>query len=295
MIDPSRVIARSALIAATGFGLALAGPAAAGPGKGEHGHRMTAHHCGIHGKAGPRRLTVTGEGEARIAPDMATVQLGVSSQADSAAEAMRQNSTQQAAVIEALKGAGVAETDIQTSGLNLNPMMDYGENRAPTVTGYQASNMVAVRVSEIGDLGAVLDAILQAGANEIRGIDFGREDGKEAEDEARRAAVADARHKAEVLAEAAGLELGPLLMLRDGQVSDGPRPMMRMAAEAAPHGVPVQAGELSMGASVQMEYALIGGMVDCGHGKAASPAGDAPTDETPEGDQPAEGAAKPSN
>ncbi|MCF3974067.1 SIMPL domain-containing protein [Paracoccus salsus] len=263
------ILARTALMISTASLLAMASPAHAGSGKGGHGHYRAAHHCpGSGGTMADRRLTVIGEGEARVAPDMATVQLGVTSQADSAAEAMRQNSTRQSAVIEALKGAGIDERNIQTSGLSLGTVMDYGENRAPRVTGYQASNMVAVRVTEIADLGAVLDAIVDAGANEINGIDFGRDDGTDVEDEARRAAVADARHKAGVLAEAAGLTLGPVLMLRDNQVSGGPRPMMRMAADgaAASESVPVQAGELSMSASVQMEYALIGGMESCRQG-----------------------------
>ncbi|MGR3748149.1 MULTISPECIES: SIMPL domain-containing protein [unclassified Paracoccus (in: a-proteobacteria)] len=257
MTHPIHVITRSAMIASAAFGLALATPAVAAPGKG-----MMPHHCG---PAMTSRLTVTGQGEARIAPDMATIQLGVTSQADSAAEAMRQNASQQSAVIEALKGAGIADTDIQTSGLNLNPMMDYGENRAPSVTGYQASNMVAVRVSEMGSLGEVLDAIVAAGANQIDGITFGRKDGKDAEDEARRAAVADARHKAEILAEAAGVSLGQVLVIGDTQMSGGPRPMMRMAADAAPmaESIPVEAGELSVNAVVQIEYALNGGQQDC--------------------------------
>ncbi|WP_304617828.1 SIMPL domain-containing protein [Paracoccus sp. (in: a-proteobacteria)] len=208
---------------------------------------------------GPSRLSVSGEGQARIAPDLATVQLGVTTQADSAAEAMRQNASQQNAVIEALRGAGLADADIQTSGLNLSPLMDYSDGQAPRVTGYQASNIVAIRVTDLAGLGGVLDAIVEAGANEIRGIDFSRENGLEAVDEARRDAVADARRKAEVLAEAAGLTLGPVLSLRDQpRGHEGPRPMMRMEAAMADASTPVQPGELSMEAAVEIEYALIG-------------------------------------
>ncbi|KJZ31824.1 hypothetical protein TW83_06675, partial [Paracoccus sp. S4493] len=179
---PARRLALSVAMTALMAAPALAAPMACGP-------------------AGPSRLTVTGEGQSRIAPDMATVQLGVTTQADSAAAAMEQNSTQQSAVIEALTGAGIDEAQIQTSGLNLNPLMQYGENQAPTVTGYQATNTVAVRVSDLARLGEVLDAIVTAGANEINGITFSREDGAEAQDQARRDAVADARRKAELLAE----------------------------------------------------------------------------------------------
>lgn len=266
MIRFSRALAPGLLTASAALALASVSPALAGPGKDHHARHMAAHLCGMAGgKAEMRRLTVTGQGEARVAPDLATVQLGVTTQAETAAEAMRENSALQGAVIDALKAAGVAEKDIQTSGLNLNPVMEYGENRSPRINGYQASNMVAIRVTEMASLGIVLDAIVDAGANEINGISFGREDAAEVEDEARRAAVADARHKAEVLAEAAGLTLGPVLLLRDNPASPGPRPMMRMAADAAAsESVPVQAGELSMAAMVEMEYALIGGMEACG-------------------------------
>ncbi|WP_405405797.1 SIMPL domain-containing protein [Paracoccus sp. Ld10] len=210
------------------------------------------------GPAGPSRLTVSGTGQTRVAPDMATVQLGVTTQADSAAAAMEQNSTQQGAVIEALTGAGIDQAQIQTSGLNLNPLMQYGENRAPTVTGYQATNTVAVRVSDLARLGEVLDAIVTAGANEINGITFSREDGGDAQDQARRDAVADARRKADLLAEAAGVDLGPVLTLRDIQTGGGgPRPMMRMEAAMA-DAVPIQAGEVEMSAQVEVEYALAG-------------------------------------
>lgn len=313
MTRTSRAFGRSLLAASALLALGSAGPALAAPGKDGHGRHMGAQMCGHGGMGAVRRLAVTGQGEARIAPDMAMVQAGVTAQADTAAEAMRQTSAQQATVIVALKAAGVAETGIQTSGLNLNPVMDYGDGRAPRVTGYQASNIVGVRVTEIGNLGTVLDAIVGAGANEIHGISFGREDGADAEDEARREAVADAQHKAEVLAEAAGLELGPVLMLRDSEMHEAPRPMMRMAAEAAgaADSVPVQAGELSMSATVQIEYALIGGMPGCGVPGTPAPTGDGaepapeapatdgasePVDEAPEtGDMPADGAAEEAN
>ena len=245
----SRRLAGAVLLAST----ALGAPALAAPGPG--GPSLC--HPGL------SRLTVTGEGEARAAPDMAAIQLGVTTQAPGAAEAMRQNSAQQTAVIEALAGAGIEGADIQTSGLNLNPLMDYAEGRAPSVTGYQASNMVTVRVRDVARLSEVLDAIVAAGANEINGISFLRDDSAASEDEARRAAVEDARHKAEILAEAAGLTLGPVLVLRDTPAVEGPRPMMMEARDAAIAAkVPIAAGEVAMTAQVQMEFALTG--QDCG-------------------------------
>lgn len=251
-----RGLGRAALIASAALALGVAAPAVAAP---KHGGAAMCHPVS--------RLSVTGAGEARVAPDLATVRLGVTTRADSAAEAMRQNSEQQRAVIEALTGAGIPEAQIQTSGLNLNPVIDFSQEREPTVTGYEAGNMVTVRVTAIDRLGEVLDAIVGAGANQINGIEFSRLDGADAEDEARRAAVADARHKAGVLAEAAGLRLGRVLAMRDGAVVEEPRPMMRQAAMDSAAFVPVQAGQVEMGAQVQMEFALID--PDCRPGKGA--------------------------
>lgn len=247
MTQVSRRLGRIALVASTA--VVLAAPAMAQP---EGGERPFCHPA-------MSRLTVNGTGESRVAPDMASIQMGVTTQAASAAEAMRLNSTQQAAVIEALTGAGIEQGDIQTSGLSLNPVMDYGEGRAPAVTGYQASNMVTVRVRDVPRLGEVLDTIVSAGANEINGITFLRDDNANAQDDARRAAVEDARHKAGVLAEAAGLTLGPVLVLRDSVVAEGPRPMMMEARAAADSAaVPIAAGEIATTATVEMQFALTG-------------------------------------
>lgn len=223
-------------------------------------------------------LNVVGQGEARVAPDLAVITLGVTTQADSAAEAMQQNAQQQRAVIDALKEAGITPENIQTSGLNLNPVRDYSDNREPRVIGYEASNMVSIRVIEIDGLGEVLDTIVAAGANQINGIDFRREDAAQTEDDARRAAVQDARHKAEILADAAGVKLGHVISIADSVTGGGPSPMRMMAADMAKEGgTPVEPGQLSMSAQVQMKFALIDENAPCagGHGKS-KPAGDLP-------------------
>lgn len=246
MTRNSPCIAAPFLVAMSIFAIGAASPVAAAPkGHGCHGQPVS-------------RLSVTGTGETRVAPDMASIQLGVTTRADGADEAMRQNSQQQGAVIDALKGAGVAASDIQTSGLSLSPQIDYSERSAPRVTGYEARNMVTVRVTDLAALSGVLDAIVDAGANEINSISFSRQEGGDVEDEARRAAVADARHKAEVLAEAAGLTLGPVLTLTEGTAAGGPQPMMmRSEAMMASDSVPVEAGEVAMTSQVQIDYALV--------------------------------------
>lgn len=233
------------------------------------------HHAMKH--PGPvAKLTVTGEGQASAQPDLATISLGVSTRAATAAEAMTQNAQAQTSVIETLKAEGIEARDIQTSGLNLSPVMDYQDNQAPKLTGYAAQNMVTLRVRDIAALGGILDKLVASGANEINGISFSREDMTQALDQARTAAVADARHRAEIMAEAAGMRLGPLMSLSEAQLGGGPRPMM-MAADAKRAAAPVEAGELAVTANVTAVYAM--------HPEGAAPAEaptEAPGDDAPE-------------
>ncbi len=210
----------------------------------------------------PGVLKVAGHGESRVAPDQVMISLGVTTQAPTAAQAMTDNSTRQQAVLEVLKSAGVEGGDVQTSGLTLNPMMNYPENAPATVSGYMAQNMLTVRVTDIARVGEVLDSIVTAGANEMQGIRFIREDSQATEDEALGKAVADATHRAEVMAKAAGLELGPIIRMGEPeQRIPGPEPVMMraMTADAAAQSVPVEGGEVAFTADVEVTYALIGG------------------------------------
>lgn len=222
---------------------------------GDHGmKRHGMHHRPM------ARLTVGGQGQATAQPDLATINLGVSTRAATAAEAMARNAEAQAGVIETLKAEGIEARDIQTAGLNLTPVMDYSDNgQPPKLTGYAAQNSVTVRVRDIAGLGAVLDKLIASGANEISGIAFSREDMTATEDEARGKAVADARRRAGIMAEAAGMKLGPLMALSDVPMDSGPMPMprMAMAAEAKMGGAaPIEAGELAVTTSVTAIYAL---------------------------------------
>ncbi|WP_374634656.1 SIMPL domain-containing protein [Paracoccus sp. (in: a-proteobacteria)] len=221
---------------------------------GDHG--MKPH--GMH-QAPMAQLTVSGQGQATTQPDLATINLGVSTRAATAAEAMSQNADAQTKVIEALKAEGIEARDIQTAGLNLTPMMDYSDNgQPPKLTGYAAQNSVTVRVRDIAGLGVVLDKLIASGANEISGITFSREDMTATEDEARSKAVADARRRAEIMAEAAGMQLGPLMALSDVVMDNGtmPMPRMAMAAEAKMGAAPIEAGELAVTTSVTAVYGL---------------------------------------
>lgn len=208
----------------------------------------------------PATVSVNGEGQSFIAPDMATITVGVSTQNPTAAEAMTANSTTQTAVIDALTGHGIERRDIQTSSLSLSPVQEYPDGQPPVLRGYRAENVVTVKIRDLGKLGGTLDALVGAGANEIRNIAFIREDMRGAQDEARKLAVEDARHRAETIAAAAGQQLGPLIEIGDS-VTSGPRPPQPMMARAAmaADSVPVEAGELEVTQQISAVWALTGG------------------------------------
>lgn len=177
-------------------------------------------------------LNLSAYGEAKIAPDLATISFGVVTEAPTAAEAMSQNSARMAQVLAALRRAGVAERDIQTSGLNLAPQYTYQPDKAPELRGYQANNRVTVKLYQLDRVGRTADAVVAAGVNQIDGIAFGLRDPQAAEDEARRNAVRSLQAKAQLYAQALGQPLGPLRSLTEGG-GYVPRPMpMYARAEA---------------------------------------------------------------
>lgn len=202
-------------------------------------------------------ITVSGQGEVQVVPDMATVSLGVEVQEADAATANRLASERMREVLRVLTRAGVADADVQTSGLALSPVYDRRTdvNRAPRLVGFEASNIVRVTVRDLTQLGPILDSVIRDGANSFRGVSFDVADAQAAEDEARRAAVADAVAKASVFAEAAGVSLGTILTLTEGGMSM-PQPEFAMRA-MADSGVPVAPGSLTIGASVTVTFALV--------------------------------------
>lgn len=206
----------------------------------------------------PATITVTGEGSVEAAPDIATVSLGVTTQAPTAAEAMDANSAALRTVLDNLRGAGIEPRDIQTTGLSLNPNWNSrGYDGGPQqIDGYIASNVLNVRVRQIDRLGAVLDAAVADGANTLNGITFGVADDRPLLDDARAAAVEDARARATLLTRAAGVTLGRILSISEMQGFPPPVPMFRELASDAAAPVPVAGGEVAMGASVTVTWEL---------------------------------------
>ncbi|PZU30085.1 MAG: hypothetical protein DI584_00665 [Stenotrophomonas sp.] len=179
-------------------------------------------------------LNVSAQAEAHRVPDVATLSAGVVTQAADGNAAMRDNAVQMDKVMAAIKAAGIAERDIQTSGINLSPQYRYAENEAPKITGYQANNTVSLKVRDISKLGKVLDSLAAQGANQINGPSFEIDQPEPVYDEARLAALKKAQARAETYAKSLGLRVRRIVSISEGsQGGFRPMPMMAMAAGRA--------------------------------------------------------------
>jgi len=205
-----------------------------------------------------RRITVTGIGEVYVAPDMATISLGVGSFHEKASDAMRINSTAMNKIFAHLKAADIEPRDIQTAQLSLNPRWDQrnSNNASPHIIGYEALNTLTVRVRNLGAVGTILDVLTKTGANRINHINFGIQKPRPHKDEARKNAVTDARAKAELYAQAAGVELGKVVYINENGGNPQPRAMARMEMAMASDAVPVAAGELGLQSTVTIVFEI---------------------------------------
>ena len=221
----------------------------------------TALPVAVHAQTPPQaaavaQITVTGEGVVDGVPDVATLSLGVTTMGDTAAAAMAANSASLSAVMARLTAAGIGERDMQTTNLSINPnWTGYDNGQAQRITGYTASNQLTVRIRALDTLGAVLDAAIQDGANTLNGLTFGLSEPRPAMDEARRAAVADARARATLLVESAGAQLGRIVSITEGGGYSQPAPMFRQSADSM-GAVPVAAGEVATTATVTMVFEI---------------------------------------
>ena len=204
-------------------------------------------------------LSVSAQAEARRVPDIAHVSTGVVTRAADANAAMRANAEQMARVVAAIKAAGVAERDIQTSGISLNPDYRYAENQPPVITGYQASNTVNVTVRKVADMGRLLDALVATGANQINGPTFDVDDKDGAYDEARRKAIGKAQARADMYAKALGMRVRRIVSISEGGGFAPPRPMPMMAMAKMSDGMestPVAQGENVLGVNLDIVFEL---------------------------------------
>lgn len=206
-----------------------------------------------------RTFSVTGQGEARGVPNQAQLSAGVATVAATADAALAENARKMTGVFDALKRLGVPEKSIQTSNFSVQPQYSQnapGDDAPPKISGYQVSNQVDVTLDDTKTLGPALDALVGAGANQINSVAFAIRDPGALQTTAREAAVADAIHRAQTYAHAAGVTLGQVVSLQEGE-TEAPRPMFRMRAmAAAPVSTPTAAGELGVEASVSMVFEI---------------------------------------
>lgn len=210
----------------------------------------------------PRRtVSVTGEGKTSAPPDMAVIQTGVVTYGKTAADAMASNNETMEKVLGVLKAHEIPPKDVQSSRFTVDPEYERDEQgrRQPEIVGYTMTNQVRVEVHKLENLGKVLDALVRAGSNQISGIRFGIDDPTSVLNQARTLAVEDARMRAELYAEAAGVRLGRLLTISEQGV-DVPRPryLGRGLVEKAASSVPVATGEEVYRARIHMVFALEG-------------------------------------
>ena len=202
----------------------------------------------------PAAISVTGEATVSVPPDLAEIGGGVTSEAKTAREASEANNAAMGKVLQALKGAGIEEKDIQTARLSLQPQSAPNRSGPSAIAGYRASNRVTIRVRDVTKVASVIDTLVGAGANEIGGINFVVSQASKLLDEARERAVADARRKAEIYAKAAGVTLGaPLGISEEG--NSAPAPYRRMAAGMAVS-APVAQGEETLQVTVSVSWAI---------------------------------------
>ena len=202
----------------------------------------------------PAAISVTGEATVLVPPDLAEIDGGVTSEAKTAREASEANNAAMCKVLQALKGAGIEEKDVQTARLSLQPQSAPNRSGPSAIAGYRASNRVTIRVRDVAKVANVIDTLVGAGANEIGGINFMVSQASKLLDEAREQAVADARRKAEIYAKAAGVTLGaPLSISEEG--SPGPMPFRKMAAGMAVS-APVAQGEETLAVTVSVSWAI---------------------------------------
>lgn len=220
---------------------------------------MAQDHCAMNDQT---TLNISADSELKSAPDIATISAGVVTLNLKAEQSLKENSTQMNAIFEALKVAGIADKDMQTSGITLNPQYVYEQNKSPKITGYQANNNLTIVIRDLKKIGTVLDTLVGKGANQINGPSFTIENPDELLNKARKQAVAKARERAELYAEAAGMKVKRIISMSES-TSSGPMPpypMMRkmemMVASDAGAPTPVAAGQVNLSANVNIVYEL---------------------------------------
>lgn len=209
-----------------------------------------------------RTIRVSGEGVVAVAPNQASIRLGVETQAETAAAALKENSAAVTKLLTVLKDQyKIAAKDLQTSGFSISPQYEQSERTeviSSRIIGYIVSNQITVKVRKLAELGSLLDAAVGAGGNRISEILFEVDDPRVPLDEARKKAIADARTRAVVYAEAAGFRVGRIVSIEEFSVQPFTTGSLSQPLMAEAAAVPIEAGEQSISASIQVVYELLG-------------------------------------
>ncbi len=206
-------------------------------------------------------LTSHGHGEVKAKPDIARLTAGVVTQGKDQAQATQDNARRMTALLAAIKGLKIADRDIQTQGYSVEPQYDYNNGHGPILTGYQVTNSVQVTLRDLSLAGALIDRATQAGASQVNGLSYEISNQDAVQDRALGKAVADARRRAQTMADALGVGLGSPLSLNDGGAASPVVPLFQMrrvgmaASDAAPT-TPISAQEITVTADVTLVYAL---------------------------------------
>jgi uncharacterized protein len=206
-----------------------------------------------------RTVSISGHGEVRVVPDLAVISVGVTTQGQSAREALDSNTKAMKTLLDTLKKAGIEDRDMATSNFSVGPRLDYGNNtgQPPKVVGYDVNNMVTITVRKIDDVGELLDVAVSTGSNTINGISFSVSKPDTFITEARTAAVLDARSKADTYAAAGGFKIGNILSITEGTAYQPPQPYLAKAARAeASDAVPIAQGEQALSVDVSITYEI---------------------------------------
>ena len=209
----------------------------------------------------PPVLTVSAQGSASAAPDNAVVTLGVVSEGETAQAALTANAKDMNAVVDTVTGAGIDKKDIATSGLYVEPVYS-DASKSPDgqskITGYRVTNQLTVRIRAIDTSGALLDKVITAGANRVNGVSFEISDSKALADKAIQAAILEAKRRAELMAEAAGVKLGAIQSINAGEGGGPPvfRAMAMKTDAMPPAPSPVMGGTQEVNASATIVYAI---------------------------------------
>ena len=200
------------------------------------------------------RISVGGDAIVQAQPDTAIMTVSVVTQGKSAVDAQQENATKTDAVVRALKAAAGTGAEVKTSGYSLQPMRVYRENQPPTITGYEARNSVTLTTSDLTKLGNVIDAVGQAGANDITGISFTLRQDRPARDRALQEATREAMSKAQVIAQALGGRIVGIAEVQEEGFIRPPQPVYQAEAFMAKRDVatPIEIGSLDITSRVQL-------------------------------------------